>query len=158
MNYFSRLTWYWSPAAPLSTGDSTRLNVIFCRYSRKRDCCLRIRRLYIQPPIRMNFAQYVLILLIRFYRLALSPLKNALFGPGGSCRFTPSCSEFTLDALRTHGAFHGTWLGLRRLLRCHLIVIPQIQNLQVQNRNFAAQLVAYIRYRNLLILAWILAS
>ncbi len=76
-------------------------------------------RLCMQPPIRMNPAQHVIVLLIRFYRLALSPLKNALFGPGGSCRFTPTCSEFTLDAVRTHGAFHGTWLGLRRLFRCH---------------------------------------
>ena len=76
-------------------------------------------RLCMQPPIRMNPAQHVIVLLIRFYRLALSPLKNALFGPGGSCRFTPTCSEFTLDAVRMHGAIGGTWLGLRRLLRCH---------------------------------------
>ncbi len=76
-------------------------------------------RLCMQPPIRMNPAQHVIVLLIRFYRLALSPLKNVLFGPGGSCRFTPTCSEFTLDAVRTHGAIGGTWLGLRRLFRCH---------------------------------------
>ncbi|MDP6795838.1 MAG: membrane protein insertion efficiency factor YidD, partial [Verrucomicrobiota bacterium] len=57
--------------------------------------------------------------LIRLYQLTLSPLKNALFGPETSCRFTPTCSEFTLEAIRTHGAIRGTWLGLRRLLRCH---------------------------------------
>jgi len=67
----------------------------------------------------MNPAQHLLVLLIRFYRLALSPLKNALFGPGGSCRFTPTCSEFTLEAVRSHGATRGAWLGLRRLVRCH---------------------------------------
>ena len=70
-------------------------------------------------PFRMNPAQHFIVLLIRLYRLVLSPIKNVLFGPGGSCRFTPTCSEFTLDAVRTHGAFRGTWLGLRRLLRCH---------------------------------------
>ena len=67
----------------------------------------------------MNLAQHFIVLLIRLYRLVLSPLKNVLFGPGGSCRFTPTCSEFTLDAVRTYGAIGGTWLGLRRLLRCH---------------------------------------
>jgi putative membrane protein insertion efficiency factor len=67
----------------------------------------------------MNPAQHFIVLLIRFYRLVLSPLKNVLFGSGGSCRFTPTCSEFTLDAVRTHGAIGGTWLGLRRLFRCH---------------------------------------
>jgi len=78
-----------------------------------------MRRPFIPPPFRMNLAQHLLVLLIRFYRLALSPLKNALFGPGGSCRFTPTCSEFTLEAVRSHGATRGAWLGLRRLVRCH---------------------------------------
>ena len=67
----------------------------------------------------MNPAQHFLVLLLRLYRLLISPLKNLLFGQGGSCRFTPTCSEFTLDAVRTHGAIGGIWLGLRRLLRCH---------------------------------------
>ena len=67
----------------------------------------------------MNPAQHFLVLLLRLYRLLISPLKNLLFGLGGSCRFTPTCSEFTLDAVRTHGAIGGIWLGLRRLLRCH---------------------------------------
>ena len=51
--------------------------------------------------------------------MALSPIKNILFGPGASCRFTPSCSVFALEAVRTHGAFRGAWLALRRLMRCH---------------------------------------
>ena len=67
----------------------------------------------------MNPAQHFLVLLLRLYRLLISPLKNLLFGQGGSCRFTPTCSEFTLDAVLTHGAIGGIWLGLRRLLRCH---------------------------------------
>jgi putative membrane protein insertion efficiency factor len=54
-----------------------------------------------------------LILLIRLYRLTLSPL----FGP--ACRFEPSCSRYAMACLETHGALRGSWLALRRLLRCH---------------------------------------
>ena len=78
-----------------------------------------MQRPFIPPPFRMNPAQHLLVLLIRFYRLVLSPLKNTLFGPGGSCRFTPTCSGYTLEAVSTHGAVRGAWLGLRRLLRGH---------------------------------------
>ncbi len=54
-----------------------------------------------------------LILLIRFYRYAVSPLL------GPRCRFHPTCSEYALEAVSRHGALRGTWLALRRLLRCH---------------------------------------
>ncbi len=57
--------------------------------------------------------QFLLIGLIRLYQVALAPL----FPP--SCRFTPSCSTYTLEAIRIHGPFRGTWLGMRRVLRCH---------------------------------------
>ncbi|HVP28968.1 MAG TPA: membrane protein insertion efficiency factor YidD [Myxococcota bacterium] len=50
---------------------------------------------------------------IRGYRLAISPLL------GPRCRFHPSCSCYLEEALRRHGALRGTYLGLRRLLRCH---------------------------------------
>jgi putative membrane protein insertion efficiency factor len=53
-----------------------------------------------------------LVLLIRAYQVALSPLLPA------SCRFTPSCSQYFLEALREWGLFRGTWLGVRRILRC----------------------------------------
>jgi putative membrane protein insertion efficiency factor len=36
-----------------------------------------------------------------------------------SCRFTPTCSEYMIDALKKYGALHGTYLGFRRLLKCH---------------------------------------
>ena len=55
----------------------------------------------------------LLIGLVRAYQLLLSPYL------GGHCRFTPTCSQYALDALRQHGAARGSWLAARRLLRCH---------------------------------------
>ena len=55
----------------------------------------------------------VLILLIRFYRRFLSPLKPR------TCRFHPTCSAYALEALERHGAFGGSYLAVRRVLRCH---------------------------------------
>lgn len=51
--------------------------------------------------------------LIRAYRLAVSPLL------GNRCRFFPSCSEYAHEALEKHGLVRGTWLGMRRISRCH---------------------------------------
>ncbi len=51
--------------------------------------------------------------LIRLYQVLVSPALPP------SCRFYPSCSHYTLEAIRRHGAFRGSWLGFRRLLRCH---------------------------------------
>jgi uncharacterized protein len=67
----------------------------------------------------LNLGQHILILLVRAYRLVLSPAKTVFLGPAARCRFTPSCSEYALDALRRHGALRGSWLALRRLARCH---------------------------------------
>ena len=57
--------------------------------------------------------QKILIALIKFYQLALSPLKV------GVCRYQPTCSQYMLEALKTHGVLKGLWLGTKRLLRCH---------------------------------------
>jgi len=54
-----------------------------------------------------------LILLIRVYQWTLSPLL------GSVCRFHPSCSRYAAACLESHGALRGSWLSLRRLLRCH---------------------------------------
>lgn len=51
--------------------------------------------------------------LVRLYQVALSPWL------GGHCRFHPSCSVYAREALAEHGATLGSWLALRRLLRCH---------------------------------------
>ena len=50
---------------------------------------------------------------MRGYQVTLSPMF------GDCCRFTPSCSNYMLEALRVHGAFKGTLLGLWRIMRCH---------------------------------------
>lgn len=55
----------------------------------------------------------ILIALVRGYQLFISPAL------GNRCRFHPSCSQYSIEALRTHGALMGSWLTLRRLLRCH---------------------------------------
>ena len=53
------------------------------------------------------------ILLIKFYQLCISPLKPP------SCRFTPTCSQYALEAFRKYGPIKGFWLSLKRILRCH---------------------------------------
>ncbi len=55
----------------------------------------------------------LLILLIRVYQLTLS----RMLGP--VCRFEPSCSRYSVRCLELHGAFRGSWLTFRRLMRCH---------------------------------------
>lgn len=60
----------------------------------------------------LTLPQRVLIALVRGYRLVLSPWL------GTSCRFEPTCSAYSLQALQTHGAAAGTYLTLRRLAHC----------------------------------------
>lgn len=67
----------------------------------------------------MNLAQHGIVAVLQVYRWILSPAKNLIFGPLGRCRFTPSCSDYALEAVRRHGACRGGWLALRRLTRCH---------------------------------------
>ena len=53
------------------------------------------------------------ILLIKIYQFLISPLFPS------SCRYTPTCSHYTLDALKKYGLFKGSWLGIKRISRCH---------------------------------------
>ena len=57
--------------------------------------------------------KFLLVALLRGYRAVISPLY------GQVCRYYPSCSAYALDAVRTHGAARGSWLAVRRILRCH---------------------------------------
>ncbi len=61
----------------------------------------------------------LIIALIRFYQIALSRPLHWLGGPAAGCRFTPTCSQYFLEAVKVHGALRGSFLGLRRLGRCH---------------------------------------
>jgi len=56
---------------------------------------------------------WLLILPIRFYQRFISPL----FPP--VCRFTPTCSTYAIQAIRKHGPFKGTWLAIKRIVRCN---------------------------------------
>lgn len=56
---------------------------------------------------------FLLSLPIHFYRFAISPLLPP------SCRFTPTCSQYGLEALRKHGPVKGLWLTIRRIIRCN---------------------------------------
>lgn len=55
---------------------------------------------------------------IALYQWILSPLKDALFGPG-CCRFYPSCSQYSRDSFKRHGFYKGVVLTLQRLAKCH---------------------------------------
>jgi len=60
-----------------------------------------------------KIATYPFILLIRFYQAAISPYTPA------ACRFSPTCSSYSLEALQVHGLFKGTWLAIKRIGKCH---------------------------------------
>ncbi len=61
----------------------------------------------------MNVFQKIFIFIIRLYQFVLSPfLMN-------SCRFTPTCSHYGLEAIQKHGAFRGAYLTMQRILKCH---------------------------------------
>jgi putative membrane protein insertion efficiency factor len=55
----------------------------------------------------------LLVMLVRGYQIAISPLLPP------ACRYTPTCSQYAIEALRRYGALKGGWLTLRRLGRCH---------------------------------------
>ena len=57
--------------------------------------------------------QWLLIKLVRLYQLVLSPVM------GNQCRFAPTCSNYSIEALEKHGAMRGSWLTIKRIGRCH---------------------------------------
>lgn len=61
----------------------------------------------------MTLLARIAALPVHAYRLILSPWL------GFNCRFEPTCSAYALEALERHGALRGSWLALRRILRCH---------------------------------------
>ena len=63
--------------------------------------------------------KWVVLKLIRVYQLTVSPLLTLIAGPGGGCRFEPTCSRYCAAAVERFGVWHGGWLGLKRVARCH---------------------------------------
>lgn len=61
----------------------------------------------------LHFIGWLLILPIRFYQKYISPLKPP------TCRFTPTCSQYAIEAIRKHGPFKGLYLAVWRILRCN---------------------------------------
>lgn len=61
----------------------------------------------------LGIPRQLVVLVIRGYQRFISPALPP------ACRFTPSCSQYTLEAVRRHGVMRGGWLGLRRIARCH---------------------------------------
>ncbi|MBE9600049.1 membrane protein insertion efficiency factor YidD [Pedobacter sp. MC2016-24] len=59
------------------------------------------------------FFSYLFMGLIKLYQWLLSPLL------GANCRFTPTCSQYGIEAIRKHGPFKGGWLTIQRIGRCH---------------------------------------
>lgn len=61
----------------------------------------------------LRLLTYPFVLLVRFYQIAISPLKPP------TCRYTPTCSSYALEALKRYGLFKGGMLAIRRIMRCH---------------------------------------
>ena len=55
----------------------------------------------------------LIVAILRFYKLALSPMLPS------ACRYYPSCSDYTRQAVEKYGAARGSWMGIKRIARCH---------------------------------------
>lgn len=60
-----------------------------------------------------NIIKNILIAPLRFYQIAISPFRRA------SCRHYPTCSSYSIEAIKVHGPLKGSWLSIRRISRCH---------------------------------------
>lgn len=61
----------------------------------------------------LKIISFPFILLIRIYQLIISPVL------GPQCRFTPTCSQYAIEALKKYGIFKGSWLAVKRISKCH---------------------------------------
>ncbi|MGJ1195463.1 membrane protein insertion efficiency factor YidD [Sphingobacterium spiritivorum] len=69
--------------------------------------------IFIWEKIIKGAFRFLFILLIRFYQLFISPLL------GANCRYTPTCSQYGMDAIKKYGPFKGGWMAIKRILRCN---------------------------------------
>jgi putative membrane protein insertion efficiency factor len=66
-----------------------------------------------------NLFSTLIRIAIRFYQRVLNPMLKVAAGPAAGCRFTPTCSNYLLQAVDAHGPLRGCWLGICRIFRCH---------------------------------------
>ena len=79
---------------------------------------MKLEQLYAPVELlRVSLMKKILIFILRFYKKFISPVLEFLFGKG--CRFTPTCSQYTIEALEKFGAAKGLTLGIKRFLKCH---------------------------------------
>lgn len=82
-----------------------------------------------------NILTFPFILLVKFYQVAISPYTPS------SCRYQPTCSHYTIEALKTHGLFTGGWLSIKRIASCHpwggsgYDPVPTKEDLKQSNQN-----------------------
>jgi uncharacterized protein len=67
----------------------------------------------------VKFLRHSLIFGIRIYQWTLGLAKTGLLGPMGKCRYSPTCSQYAIDAIKQHGVIRGGWLAVCRIGRCH---------------------------------------
>tara|TARA_B100001175_G_C19482130_1_gene627729 strand:- start:129 stop:377 length:249 start_codon:yes stop_codon:yes gene_type:complete len=65
----------------------------------------------------VKIINFFLIGIIKFYKFLISPII------GQNCRFLPTCSDYFIESLELHGPFKGTYLGLKRMMKCHPVKI-----------------------------------
>lgn len=63
--------------------------------------------------MKVKLLSYPLLWLIKFYKVAISPFTPA------TCRYSPTCSSYAMEAIQKHGGFKGSWLAIKRIGSCH---------------------------------------
>ncbi len=65
------------------------------------------------PESVQKSISYILVAIVRLYQNVISPYL------GSNCRHSPTCSQYTIEAIEIHGPLKGSWLGVKRIARCH---------------------------------------
>jgi putative membrane protein insertion efficiency factor len=79
----------------------------------------------------MEIIKTILIVAIKMYKALMTPLLRSVFGNG--CIFTPTCSEYAVDAIEKYGIIHGVNYSIRRFMRCHPGTMPAYDPVPEEN-------------------------